>query len=171
MSTCTPILNLADADMQARPNTYAATGDAGERFDAKTGQVSRIVGARQLGYNITAVPPGRAAYPFHNHLVNEEMFLVLEGRGEIRIGSECFPIRQHDIIACPKGGADTAHQIKNTGDRDLVYLAVSTNQTPEIAEYPDSGKFGVYSPGPDAERPGYLYISRQERALDYWEGE
>ncbi|HEV8110827.1 MAG TPA: cupin domain-containing protein, partial [Burkholderiales bacterium] len=39
------------------------------------------------------------------------MFYVVEGSGEVRIGSETFPIRAGDIIACPPGGQDTAHQI------------------------------------------------------------
>ena len=48
-----------------------------------------------------------------------------------------------DIIACPPGGPETAHQILNTGNEELRYLAVSTKPSPEICDYPDSGKFGV----------------------------
>ena len=48
--------------------------------------------------------PGKRAFPFHNHQVNEEMFFVIAGSGEVRIGAEMFPIRKGDIIACPAGG-------------------------------------------------------------------
>jgi len=69
--------------------------------------------------------------------------VVLAGSGEIRIGDETFPIRAGDIIACPAGGHETAHQIINTESQELRYLAISTQQSPEIAEYPDTGRFGV----------------------------
>ena len=57
-----------------------------------------------------------------------------------------------DIIACPPGGPETAHQLINTGEGELKYLAVSTKLSPELCEYPDSGKFGVMAdlvPGRD----------------------
>src|SRR5690349_19171480 len=93
--------------------------------------ISGLIGAQRLGYNITAVPPGKAAFPAHNHYGNEEMFFVLEGEGELRVGEERHAIRRGDFIACPPGGPETAHQIRNTGASELKYLAVSTTQTPD----------------------------------------
>lgn len=66
---------------------------------------------KSLAVSITAVPPGKRAFPFHNHRTNEEMFFVLEDEGEVRIGKSCCPIRSGDVIACPAGGPETAHQI------------------------------------------------------------
>ena len=169
-----PILNLADVTLQPRPAMVAATGPAAERFDARMGQIAPLLGAQKLGYNLTAVPPGKRAFPFHNHRVNEEMFFVIEGTGEVRIGSATHPIRQGDVIACPPGGKDTAHQIINTGSVELRYLAVSTKLSPEIAEYPDSGKFGIlaeFPPGPDGKPAGFRFVGRDTHQADYWEGE
>lgn len=169
-----PILNVADVELQPRPAAMAPTGPAAERFGGRMGFIGTALGARQLGYNLTAVPPDKRAFPFHNHRVNEEMFFVLEGEGEVRIGEAVHPIRSGDIIACPAGGPETAHQIVNTGDVELRYLAVSTRLSPEIAEYPDSGKFGVlaeYPPGPDGKPRGLRFIGREEHCMDYWEGE
>jgi hypothetical protein len=53
-----------------------------EKFSAQVGDVGRRLGAQKLGCNLTVVPPGKRAWPFHNHRVNEEMFVVLEGEGE-----------------------------------------------------------------------------------------
>jgi uncharacterized cupin superfamily protein len=169
-----PILNLADLELLPRPAAFAATGPAAARFDARSGQIAPRLGAQKLGYNVTAVPPGKAAFPFHCHRVNEEMFFVLQGAGEIRIGTATYPIRQGDFIACPPGGPDKAHQIKNTGADELRYLAVSTKLSPEIAEYPDSGKFGVlaeYGPGPDGKPQGLRFIGKETLNVNYWEGE
>jgi uncharacterized cupin superfamily protein len=92
------------------------------------------------------------------------MFYVIEGSGEVRIGKETFPIRAGDIIACPPGGQETAHQIINTGTGELKYLAVSTKEEPEICEYPDSGKIGVLS-------QSIRYVNRLDSQVNYWEGE
>ncbi|ETR75431.1 cupin [Afipia sp. P52-10] len=169
-----PIVNLADIELMPRPPEYAATGPAAQRYDAKMGHIGARIGARQLGYNITAVPPGMRAFPFHNHRANEEMFFVLAGTGEVRIGLDTFPIRPGDFIACPVGGSDTAHQIINTGTEELRYLAVSTQLSPDHVEYPDTGKFGIlakYPPGTDGKPQMFAFIGREDEITDYWEGE
>lgn len=169
-----PIVNIAEVELQARPAALAATGAAAEKFDARMGMIAAKVGAQKLGYNLTAVPPGKRAFPFHNHRVNEEMFFILEGSGEVRIGDKVYPIKVGDVIACPPGGKEAAHQIVNTGPVELKYLAVSTKMSPEIAEYPDSGKFGVmaeYPPGPDGKPQGFRFVGRENLGVNYWEGE
>ena len=169
-----PIINLADIALQPLPPGYAPTGPAAERFDPRIGRVSGPLGAQKLGYNVTALAPGKLAFPFHCHRVNEEMFFVLAGSGEIRIGSKRHPIRTGDIIACPAGGPDSAHQILNTGNTELRYLAISTQLSPDICEYPDSAKHAVMGDfGPDAEGKPQMFrsVARTDTSLDYWEGE
>jgi uncharacterized cupin superfamily protein len=162
-----PILNIADLE-------YRETSH-GERYAARLGAIGPRIGAQKLGYNVTVLPPGKRAFPFHNHRVNEEMFFVLEGEGEVRIGQARHPIRRGDVIACPPGGPETAHQIINTSQTaELKYLAVSTRQYPEVAEYPDSGKFGLlaeFPPGADGKPQTMRFVGRAEASLDYWEGE
>ena len=169
-----PIMNIADVEFQPRPAAFAPTAPAAERFDARMGFIAPRIGAKQLGYNLTLVPPGKRAFPFHNHRVNEEMFYIIEGHGEVRIGQDSYPVRAGDIIACPAGGRETAHQIINTGKDDLKYLSVSTRLSPEIAEYPDSGKFGVLAElasGPDGQPDVFRFVGRADLNVDYWEGE
>lgn len=167
------ILNISDVELKPRPSALSATGAAAERFDARMGMIAPLLGAVKLGYNLTVVPPGKRAFPFHNHRANEEMFFIIEGEGEVRIGREVHPIRQGDIIACPPGGEETAHQIINTGDVELKYLAISTRLSPEIAEYPDSGKFGILANPTNEDDPktGFRFVGRPDQILDYWEGE
>ncbi len=170
----TPIINIADVELGPRPSAFAPTETAAERFDARMGYIGPRIGAQKLGYNITAVPPGKRGFPFHNHHANEEMFFVLQGSGEVRIGEKSYPIRPGDVIACPAGGKETAHQIINTGTEELRYLAVSTKLSPEIADYPDSGKFGVLAElpaGSDGKPQRFLFIGREGDSLNYWEGE
>lgn len=169
-----PILNIDEVSLSPRPRDFLPEGDLANRFEARIGRVADRIGARALGYNITAIPPGRSAYPFHSHRINEEMFFVLHGNGEVRIGAETFPIRSGDFIACPPGGPEAAHQIRNTGTEELRFLAVSTLHSPEINEYPDSGKFGVYADfatGANGEVEYFSFQAREAMNLDYWDGE
>jgi uncharacterized cupin superfamily protein len=169
-----PIVNIADVSLEPFPPDSAPTGAAAERFEARTGAIGTRIGARKLGYNITAVPPGKRAWPFHNHPAKEEMFFVLQGNGEVRIGETRYPIRTGDIIACPAGGKETAHQIINTGTEELRYLAVSTEQSLEMAQYPDSGKFAVKAElgtALDGTPQRFLFVGRETQPADYWDGE
>jgi uncharacterized cupin superfamily protein len=168
-----PILNISEVELQARPPALSPKGPEAEKFDAKMGMVGPRIGAQKLGYNMTEVPPGKRAFPFHNHRVNEEMFFILSGQGEVRIGKETYPLREGDIVACPAGGPETAHQIINTGSENLRYLAVSTKLSPEICDYPDSGKFGILAElpvGPDGKPQMFRFIGQEKGSLDYWEG-
>lgn len=171
----TPIINIADVLFEARPQAFKPTGSAKDRFDAKFGAVSTQIGATKLGYNITAVPPGKSAFPFHNHWVNEEMVFVLQGSGTIRIGSDKYPLRSGDVVALPPGGKEAAHEIINTGKEELRYLAVSTKLSPEVGEYPDSGKFAVFAEAPPQATDGQTkllrFIGREGQSLNYWESE
>ncbi|MBQ0942006.1 cupin domain-containing protein [Ideonella sp. 4Y16] len=129
---------------------------------------SASIGARQLGYNLTLLPPGKAQCPFHNHHGEEEMFLILEGTGELRFGQQRLPLRPMDVVACPTGGPEVAHQIINTGSVPMRYLAVSNRVPLELCEYPDSGKLLVASDGPQGERR-LRKVMRAELTVDYYD--
>jgi uncharacterized cupin superfamily protein len=167
------IVNIDEVCIEERQAFFQPPAAAAERFGSRNGPISARIGARLLGYNITAVPVGKRAFPLHNHHANEEMFFVLQGTGELRIGEERHPIRKGDFIASPPGGPALAHQIINTGSEELRYLAVSTMIMPETVEYPDSGKIATYSrqTAPDGSMRIVRQIGRPESSVDYWDGE
>jgi uncharacterized cupin superfamily protein len=157
------IMNISEIEFKASP--VPMPDNVKDKYEgAKMGQVGMVLESKKLGYNVTVVPAGKRAFPFHNHHVNEEMFFVLEGEGEVRIGSETLPIKKGDFICCPPGGKELAHQIVNTSSGELRYLGVSTKESPEIAEYPDSGKFGVLE-------GNFRYLGKIDQSLGYWDGE
>jgi uncharacterized cupin superfamily protein len=169
-----PILNIVDVELKPRPAANTPKGATVEKFDMRIGMIASRLGAQKLGYNLTAVPPGKCAFPKHSHRVNEEMFFVIEGTGELTVGDTKYSIKQGDVIACPPGGKETAHQILNTGTSELVYLAVSTRIYPDICDYPDSNKMGVFNELPAGAdgRPQFTrFIGREAQSLDYWDGE
>jgi uncharacterized cupin superfamily protein len=156
-----PVMNLGDVEFDdIEDNGY---------YTSKRGSISDRIGARQLGYNLTVLPPGKAQCPFHSHHGEEEMFLILEGEGELRFGDQRYPIRQHDVIACPTGGPQVAHQIINTGTTPMRYLALSNVVEIETCEYPDSNKIMVAA-GPRGHR-GLRKMFRAENTVDYYDRE
>ena len=164
-----PVLNLDELEYPMGPSH-------GDKFEARMAPVSVKIGARKLGYNVTRVPAGKRAFPFHSHHANEEMFFVLEGQGRLRFGNDEFAVRKGDFIACPPGGAEVAHQLINTGTGELLYVAVSTRIDTDVFSYPDAGKVGAVGgiqPGatwpPQASFPAKFFVAGA--AVDYWEGE
>jgi uncharacterized cupin superfamily protein len=157
-----PILNLDELELQSHEHAP---------FAARFAPVGKKIGARMLGYNVTAVPPGKKAVPFHNHRNNEEMFLILDGEGTLRFGDQTYPLRKHDIVACPPGGREVAHQIINTGTTELRYLSLSTNVPVDIWEYPDSNKVGAYVAAEGGGKPLLRHFFRAESDVEYYDRE
>jgi uncharacterized cupin superfamily protein len=145
----------------------------GERFECELVPVGRQIQSKKLGFNVTTIPPGKRAFPYHAHRANEEMFFVLEGEESVRINGEMHKIRKGDFISLPPGKA-SAHQIVNDSKAPLRYLAVSTMQLPEVVDYPDSGKVvctaGSY-PGEPPNEDSIRFVGRLSETLDYWDGE
>lgn len=169
-----PIMNIADGPLQSISPEQAPMGAAAAKYDTRWIEIASRIDARKLGYNLTVVAPGKRNCPYHSHRMEEEMFFILEGTGEVRIGAETYPISAGDVIACPPGGPETAHQIINTGAGEMRYLAVSTLADVEVCEYPDSGKFGVYVESwtaSDGLARRFRYLGRGKDSLDYWDGE
>ena len=118
-----PILNVGEVEFD----------DVEENglYTSSRGSIGCHIGARDLGYNLTVLPPGKVQCPFHCHH-----------------GDKRYPIRKHDVIACPPGGPEVAHQIINTGETTMRYLAISTLADIEAVEYPDLQKVLVVTGKP-----------------------
>jgi uncharacterized cupin superfamily protein len=139
-------------------------GANGDKFEWNSVRIGPLVGAKDLGYSYDVVPPGKRSCPFHSHLAEEEMFFIVKGSGTLRYGKETRRIRAGDVICCPTGGPDTAHQIVNDSEADLAYISVSTKSAAEICEYPDSRKIGVFG-------PGVRHMTHVADHVDYWKDE
>lgn len=156
-----PFVNLDDVEFtDIEDNGY---------YTSHRAEFSVGIGARKLGYNLTVLPPGKAQCPFHSHRSEEEMFLILEGEGELRFGADRYRVRKHDVIACPTGGPEVAHQIINTGAVELRYLSLSTVADVEVCEYPDSNKLGIFAGGAGIPRLRKLF--RVEADVQYYDRE
>src|ERR1700759_2715645 len=119
--------------------------EKGSQFACDGVRIGPLLGARDLGFSYDVVQPGKRSCPFHSHRAEEEMFYIVRGEGTLRYGDETRPIRAGDVICCPTGGPETAHQIVNDSDAELAYLSISTMMPAEVCEYPDSKKIGAFA--------------------------
>lgn len=140
----------------------------GERFAARIGRIGAELGLGQIGCTVVELDAGKRAWPYHQHFKQDEMFIILSGEGTLRYDGEVYDIRPGDVIAVP-AGPGSAHQIINSSNAPMRYLALSSMSSVEVVEYPDSEKFGAYVRLED--QPPVRMLVRQRDALDYWDGE
>ena len=137
-------------------------------YDSSGARLARGTAARKLGASIDTLAPGKRGCPYHLHHAQEEMFVVIEGEGALRVAGEMLPLRAGDVVFIPPG-PEYPHQIINTSGAPLKYLSVSTQESPEICEYPDSGKFLAESINDQVTH--FDVIHAKGESVDYWSGE
>src|SRR5688572_7790818 len=108
-------------------------------YESDRARLSSDTAAKKLGVCFDVLPPGKRVCPYHLHHAQEELSVVLEASGTLRVAGERLPIKAGAVIFIP-AGPEFPHQMINTSEVPLKYLSTSTMEEPEICEYPDSGK-------------------------------
>jgi uncharacterized cupin superfamily protein len=137
-------------------------------FRCSRARISQHAGAERLGMSLWEVPPGEAAYPYHHHLAEEELVVVLDGQPSLRTPDGWRELAEGEVLAFPRGEAG-AHQLVNHTQQTVRFLAISTNGEPDIVIYPDSGKLGAFERLPQG--GGLRAMFRSADTVDYHEGE
>jgi uncharacterized cupin superfamily protein len=101
-------------------------------------QLGMAVGLQRTGVNFIRVPPGKESFIYHSHYREEEWIYILSGHGVAEIDEAEFEVNPGDFMGFPT--PSVAHHLRNTGDKDLVYLTGGENLEIEIAEFPRLGK-------------------------------
>ena len=140
-------------------------------YDTLCARLGKGTAATKLGISIDTVAPGKRSCPYHFHYAQEEAFVVLEGVGSLRVAGEMLVLKAGDVVFIPPG-PQYPHQIINDSAAPLKYLSISTKDSPEVVEYPDSGKYLATAAGPlDGTTHVFDRIHRAADEVDYWEGE
>src|ERR1700754_4026858 len=113
-----------------------------EGFRARRARVGHQLGTERLGISQWELPPGQAAYPYHLHLAEEELLIVLAGSPALRTPDGWRDLVEGEIVSFPRGEPG-AHQLLNRTETTVSFLSISTNGEPDIVLYPDSNKHGA----------------------------
>ena len=124
----------------------------------------REMGSVKTGIRHAEVFPGKLNAPPHCHALEEEIFVVLEGDGELLLWEEDgvaeHPVREGSVVVRP-ASTGVAHAFRG-GAEGMSLLMYGPREPGEVCYYPRSGK--VYFIGLEL-------ITRVGEQLDYWEGE
>jgi uncharacterized cupin superfamily protein len=124
----------------------------------------REAGSARTGLRHAEIFPGKLNAPPHCHSAEEEIFVVLEGDGDLLLweddGLTEHPVRAGSIVARVPG-TGVAHVFR-AGSEGMSLLMYGTRDPNDICFYPRSGKVFFTGLG--------LVTTIGER-LDYWEGE
>jgi len=148
-----PATIVALEDVEARP---FGRGDV----DALRRDLGRAAGSRRSGLQHATVAPGALSAPPHCHSAEEELFVVLDGDGELLLdGEPPESVRAGSVVARP-AGTGVAHAFR-AGDAGLVLLAYGPREPADVCFYPRSGKLRVRGVG----------ATFRVQRVDYWDGE
>jgi mannose-6-phosphate isomerase-like protein (cupin superfamily) len=108
------------------PEQYVFSGKQTIGYHFPTHSAELIMDRRDANTSeafLVILEPGEAPPP-HVHKDTEQVFYVLRGAGELRIGSaedRRFPVSPGDLVRIPPG---TIHRVRCEGAEPLVYLSV-----------------------------------------------
>lgn len=100
-------------------------------------------GGHPFDVQIRRIPAGAAVCPFHTHLAQWELFLVLAGTATLRVGGDTHEAQTGEVFIHPPG---EAHQLINRGPANLEVLIITDNPPLDVFHYPDSDKWGFRPP-------------------------
>lgn len=102
----------------------------------KTILIGEAIGCEKFYVNIDYVRPGSESVKYHAHSKQEEFYLIMSGKGILRIDGEEILIKKGDVISAP-AGKDCGHQFINNSEEILQILDVGTREKDDIITYPD----------------------------------
>ena len=105
----------------------------GDTSEITMTMLGRTAGLTRVGVNLGRVPAGKEAFVYHRHHGEEEWVYILEGKALSDIEGEIEEVGAGDFIGYPTG---VAHNLKNIGDSDLVYLMGGEQTSVEVADFP-----------------------------------
>jgi uncharacterized cupin superfamily protein len=137
-------------------------------FRCRRARIGRQAGCERLGLSLWDLPPGEAAYPYHLHLAEEELVLVLRGRPSLRTPDGWRDLEEGEVLAFLRGERG-GHQLVNRTEETVRFLAFSESGAPDIVIYPDAGKLGAFERLPEG--GGLRKMFRMADEVGYFEGE
>jgi quercetin dioxygenase-like cupin family protein len=112
--------------------------------------LAKQLGAESLGMRLWRLAPGQASTK-HRHFAQQELYVLLEGTGRVRVDGELLTLAPLDALLV---GPDSARQVFNDTDAQALWLVAGA--PPEAAntlEMTEETLRRLYPDGPKALPP------------------
>ena len=83
--------------------------------------VKETIGSTAMEVSFGTLQPGESVPFFHHHQQNEEVFIVLRGKGVFTLDGEETPVASGSVI---KIAPEVSRCTRNVGDTPLCYLCI-----------------------------------------------
>ena len=159
--------NVWDVEFDGRDEQSEAAEKAG--FEVRGKRLRRPRGSL-LSAAVWELDPGCTQAPYHFHHGGEELLIVLRGTPTLRSPEGERVLKEGEVVHFARG-PEGAHQLSNHSGEVTRYVMASALPTPEIVEYPDSGKIASMARTETTAGGPLFTINRLSDAVEYFDGE
>jgi uncharacterized cupin superfamily protein len=160
--------NVWDVDWP-EPDAWSESAERAGFAGVRGRRLQRPPGAT-LSAAVWELEPGGVQAPYHFHHGGEELLIVLRGTPTLRSAEGERELKEGEVVHFPRGPAG-GHQLRNRSDGVVRYVLAAALPTPEIIEYPDSGKIASMARTETSAGGPLFTVNRLGDAVDYFDGE
>lgn len=91
------------------------------RSETETTDLTAELGLTEMRARVWHLEPGHDRKPLHRHAEQEELYVLLEGPGRLRIGEETLSVEAGTALRLPP---ETPRRVFNDTDEPAVWLVV-----------------------------------------------
>jgi uncharacterized cupin superfamily protein len=132
------------------------------------------LGAGRLHLMLEDLAPGHASARLHSHSLNDEYYLVMSGRGTLRMGRHSIPVQAGDLIGKPTGPDLTSQIVADRGERivvlDMEAWPDASLRGKDVVHYPDFAEVYIRGPGWENIVPDATLAPSQDIGVHYDRG-
>lgn len=126
------------------------------------------LGMGRLHVMVVTVDPGQASARLHAHSAVDEYYLILKGRGTLRMGTHTVSVNEGTLIGKPSGPDLTSQVLADLGETvtilDIEAWSDARQDAKDVMYYADFGELQMHNIGWDALIPDEaLYSSRDKK--------
>lgn len=81
----------------------------------------KYLDSQGLEISLNVIPPGKGIPFLHRHQQNDEVYVVVEGKGQFQIDGECIDVQEGSVL---RMSPPAARAFRNTSDAPLYFLCI-----------------------------------------------
>lgn len=134
-ATRTVAILAAEAPARKQPSTYPEPF-ASMMAGREKRPLGVLFGLTHFGVNLTRLAPGGISALRHAHRTQDEFVYILSGHPTLLTNAGATPLEPGMCAGFAAGNGD-AHQLRNDGSEDVVYLEIGDRSAGDAVSYPD----------------------------------